>query len=135
MKQQNLYISIGIILVAVVGFTAIVRRNVDRPASGQISQTSSQDLRVNFSCEENKGLSVVFHLPEDALLDLTTSDGRAITLKNTPAPDRTQYTSQDGSVIFWSKGKGAYLQEGTRTTFSNCQLAAGAMDTTTIISQ
>ena len=137
MKHQNLYISIVIILLAAGAIAFLLRRHVTLPTApvadatataAQQTPATSQDLKVNFQCDDNKSMAATFHLSAN-MLDLMLSDGRVLTLTNVPSSDSTQYISTDGTIRLWSKGQGTFLQEGDKTTFSNCSLENGPMGT------
>ncbi len=135
MKKQNLPVSIAIVVVAIAAAVFLMHRPVQMPntpspsAPATISSATPsnpaapQDFPVTFSCDDNKAISAVFHLPADKTLDIRVSDGRSTTLNHIDSADGARYESNDGSVIFWSKGQGAFLQEGTTTTYSNCRVA------------
>ena len=132
MKKQNLYLSIAIIILAGVAVALLMRRPVQNPNPSTVvtdatatatNPAAPQDFPVSFICDDNKSIAAVFHLPADQTLDITVSDGRSTTLNHVTSVDGARYASPDGSVVFWSKGQGAFLQEGTVTTYANCRVA------------
>ena len=148
MKNNNLYVSILVILLAAAGFVFVLRRHVDAPAvatsdAGSLgmggmsgasaasasapSAASSGDLAVNFQCDSGKSIAAVFHLSTTQGADLALSDGRTMSLSHVQADGMDEYASADGSVILWSKGQGTFLQEGNQTTYSNCAVASAPM--------
>lgn len=44
-------------------------------------------------------------------IELTFTDGRAMTLMQTLSADGARYSNDDESFVFWSKGNGAMVQE------------------------
>ena len=144
MKNQKLYVSVIIIVLAIAGFVFVLSRHVQAPVmpastsaapstSVDASQTGAQDLKVSFDCDAGKTMSATFHLTTGAGLDLSLSDGRTLNLMHVDSADGTdtsEYATADGNIILWSKGQGTYLQEGAVTTYSNCQLQNDTMATT-----
>ena len=55
---------------------------------------------------------------------LTLSDGRTMTLPQTISADGIRYANADESFVFWSKGNGAFIQEGNTNTYNNCVVLA-----------
>lgn len=63
-------------------------------------------------------------------VSLKLSDGRSLTLPQTISADGIRYANADESVVFWSKGNGAFVTEANGAqTYSNCvSLAANPGD-------
>ncbi|MBP9711340.1 MAG: MliC family protein [Candidatus Pacebacteria bacterium] len=53
-------------------------------------------------------------------VDVVLSDGRSMTLPQTLSASGIRYANQDESLIFWSKGSGAFVVEGDAETYSGC---------------
>jgi len=51
---------------------------------------------------------------------VSLDDGRELTLQQTISADGGRYANSDGSVVFWSKGRGAFVEEGGTQTYANC---------------
>jgi len=51
---------------------------------------------------------------------LTLSDGRQMTLSQTISGSGIRYATSDEAIIFWSKGKTAFVTENKAETYSNC---------------
>ena len=136
-NQQKIYVSILVIAVAAAAFVFVLRRHVTPPPAvtdasmsampattdaGDQTAANPQDLKVSFMCDAGKTMTASFHLTADQGVDLMLSDGRSMSLKHVDSADSAQYVSADGNTILWSKGQGTFLQEGSATTYSNCQL-------------
>lgn len=55
-------------------------------------------------------------------VDLVMSDGRRLSLPQTLSGSGIRYAAPDESVVFWSKGDSAFVQEGPASTetYANC---------------
>ncbi|HVY72713.1 MAG TPA: MliC family protein [Candidatus Paceibacterota bacterium] len=91
---------------------------------------------VSYSCDEDKSLSAEYidggpasstpdgrPVPTGAV-ELTFSDGTMLRLPQTLSASGIRYANADESLIFWSKGDTAFIQQGIGTsqteTYSNC---------------
>ncbi len=141
MKNKNLLVSGLIIIVAIAAFIFVYRQHVSAPdvapadastsadAPVDASQSTAQDLKVSFQCDDNKSMAADFNLTGTQDVALTLSDGRTMTLEHSSSSTQSEYASPDGSIVFYSNSAGTDLQEGNVATYSNCQLennAAGA---------
>lgn len=56
-------------------------------------------------------------------VDLVLGDGRRLSLPQTLSGSGVRYANADESLVFWSKGDGAFLEEGPRqaVTYANCK--------------
>ena len=56
-------------------------------------------------------------------VDLVLGDGRKLSLPQTLSGSGIRYANADESIVFWSKGDGAFLEEGPRqaVTFADCR--------------
>lgn len=53
-------------------------------------------------------------------VSIVLSDGRTMTLPQTISGSGIRYANEDESLVFWSKGEGAFITEKDRETYSNC---------------
>ena len=72
---------------------------------------------VNYVCSSGKKVEAIYR---GNTVELSLSDGRSENLLQSISADGTRYTNSDESFVFWSKGTGAFITEGTKTTFNNC---------------
>ena len=72
---------------------------------------------VSYKCDTSKTIEAVF---TGNTVNLSLSDGRSENLLQSISADGGRYTNSDESFVFWSKGNGAFITEGTKTTFNNC---------------
>src|SRR3569623_243836 len=50
--------------------------------------------------------------------NLTLSDGRTMSLPQTISADGARYANADEALVFWSKGNGATITEGSQPTYT-----------------
>jgi membrane-bound inhibitor of C-type lysozyme len=74
---------------------------------------------VDYACKDGKTIKAVFHASS---VDLVLGDGRTMTLPQAQSADGGRYATADESVVFWSKGNGAFVTEGDPNvqTFADC---------------
>ncbi len=87
---------------------------------------------ANYSCDRGKQIMAVYYngptIPVQpgeppiptGRVELSLGDGRNMTLPQTLSASGIRYASSDESVIFWSKGEGAFIVERGVETYSNC---------------
>jgi len=58
-------------------------------------------------------------------VDLVLGDGRRLSLPQTLSGSGIRYADADETVVFWSKGDGAFLEEGPAqaVSYANCKAA------------
>lgn len=122
-KEQNIAVSIAIIVVAILVGVYLMRRHVTPPASATADQTAvTGDKSFVLACADSKSMMVTFHLPEDKTLDLTLSDGRTLSLDNASTMAGARYTNADQSMVLGITDGNIFLNEGDKATYSNCVL-------------
>jgi len=57
-------------------------------------------------------------------VQLSLSDGRTLTLRQTLSADGARYGNPDESFVFWNVGNTATVQEGNKQSYSNCTARA-----------
>jgi membrane-bound inhibitor of C-type lysozyme len=75
---------------------------------------------VDYACKDGKTIKAAFYSDK---VDLVLSDGRKMTLPQTMSGSGIRYANGDESIVFWSKGKGAFITEGADATptFDGCK--------------
>lgn len=117
-KKQNFvtYLTIVNFLIAIIltGLVVYVfqtlKKDIDQKATPIVSH-------VVYSCDGNKNVSSLFY---DGKAQLTLSDNRNLLLLQTISASGVRYTNTDNSIVFWTKGNTAFIQEGENLTYSNC---------------
>ena len=157
MKNQNIYVSVAIIIVAIGLGVYLGHRHVTAPVlppsslSTGLGQPDSSldstldpeagatdgsgasaddtgDKSFTLACDAQKEMMVTFHLPEDQSVDLMLSDGRTMSLDNTSTTTGASYTSADGSDVLALSGSTLSLTENGTATYTNCALDNSASD-------
>jgi|SRR5579872_3853236 len=120
MKDKKFITAVVIVILALIGLFFYSRlapqQNGVPPKTG--------DKTVVFDCDAGKTITATFHLPEDANVTLSLSDGRNLTVPHAMSGSGARYANADESFVFWNKGNTAFITEGTGqnsvTTFANC---------------
>jgi membrane-bound inhibitor of C-type lysozyme len=84
---------------------------VEKSADGVISSAT-------FHCMEGKTIQALFFKDK---VELILSDGRNMLLLRAVSADGERYANTDESVVFWSKGDTAFIEEGNKATFKDCR--------------
>jgi membrane-bound inhibitor of C-type lysozyme len=88
---------------------------------------------VRYTCDQGRSLVVQYFtgavrtapngmpLPGGHVV-LTQADGTRRTLQQTPSGSGIRYANESETFVFWSKGDGAFVEEGPSqtVTYSNC---------------
>lgn len=72
---------------------------------------------VSYSCKDEKALIATYKAQS---VEVALSDGRMLKLPQTLSGSGVRYANDEESIIFWTKGNGAFLVEGEVTTFEDC---------------
>src|SRR5437899_12854660 len=93
-------------------------------ASGvAVAQSATPTNPVRYTCDQGRTLVVQYFegaartapngmpLPGGHVV-LTQADGTRHTLQQTPSGSGIRYANESGTFVFWSKGDGAFVQEG-----------------------
>ncbi len=140
--KKNLSLWVLVFIVAFATLAIIIfmpRQNVLAPSPNSSSSTQTQTASTtliataSFSCDSEKSIAASFYrtpitaIPSpgqpptpNGIVGLVLSDGRNMTLKQTISADGGRYTNSDESIVFWTKGDTAFIQENGKETFSNC---------------
>ena len=112
--------SLLIIVIASCAVIYLLRRHVNAP----VSTTLNQNPSYTFVCPDQKSITATFHLPDDASVDVTLSDGRTMNLPHAISASGARYANADESFVFWNKGTSAFVEENGTTTYDNCVASA-----------
>jgi membrane-bound inhibitor of C-type lysozyme len=103
-------------------------------ANAASAQSSAPINTVRYVCDYGRSLVVQYFtgatrtapngmpLPGGHVV-VTQSDGTRRTLQQTASGSGIRYANESESFVFWSKGDGAFVEEGPSQTqtYSNCQ--------------
>lgn len=81
---------------------------------------NQHDISASFACDGGKKIQAVFTAGAQPAVKLTLSDGRQLTLSQALSASGARYANADESVVFWNKGRTAFIDEGGRRTYSGC---------------
>ncbi len=98
--------------------------------------TEKAGNHVSYVCKNSKTIEAVYFVgtpvatvPSEppvptGRVDIVLSDGRTLSLPQTISASGIRYANGDESIIFWSKGNGAFLMENNKETYMDCMLVA-----------
>lgn len=72
---------------------------------------------VGYLCAGKKTIHAVYY-KDKVIIEL--SDGRAAQLPQTVSASGVRYANSNESLVFWSKGPTAFVQEAGKTTYDQC---------------
>jgi membrane-bound inhibitor of C-type lysozyme len=83
-------------------------------------------ISASFACADSKSIWAVFQQTRQPRVLLKLSDGRQMTLPQVEAASGARYANQDESLVFWNKGRTAFIEEaGGLSTYIGCEEATG----------
>lgn len=115
--------SLGIALIVIIVVLGAMYYYTKGPQTAAPEQPIAT---VDYSCDSGKTITAVYYkgvtIPgtpgqppvPGGKVDLTLSDGRAMTLPQTISADGIRYANADESFVFWSKGNGALVLENNQ---------------------
>ena len=80
----------------------------------------AQRVQATFVCDGGKTIGAVFIAGTPERADLQLSDGRRLILPQAISASGARYANSDESVVFWNKGRTAFIEEGGHQTYSGC---------------
>lgn len=127
MNYKNIFI-IAILILAVGGGAYLLTK---KPNSA-IQNKDNFIASANYVCDSGKTISADFYKGDGKPGDANTPPtpgGKAfvslngadkIEFNQTISADGARYENKDGSIVFWSKGKGAFVTENDQQTYGGC---------------
>ena len=73
---------------------------------------------VHYGCSAGKTIAATYYADR---VDLVLSDGRKLALPQTMAASGIRYADAGETIVFWSKGKTAFITEGSAETYADCE--------------
>jgi membrane-bound inhibitor of C-type lysozyme len=77
-------------------------------------------IESTFVCSSGERIEAVFDTGSNRV-DLSLSDGRKLSLAQVLSASGARYATPDESIVFWIKGRTAFLQESGVVTQSDCR--------------
>jgi len=72
---------------------------------------------VGYLCKEKKTVHATY-FKEKVIIEL--SDGRSAQLPQVVSASGVRYANSDGSLVFWSKGPTAFVEEAGKVVYADC---------------
>ncbi len=120
----------GIILALIIVGAWFLYANAPQRNNG-ISEPKFEN-KVLYMCKNSKTIQAVYLISAsikakpgerpipNGSVDITLSDGRTLSLPQTISASGIRYANSDESIVFWSKGNGAFLLEHNKETYMDC---------------
>ncbi len=77
-------------------------------------------IESTFVCSSGERIEAVFDTGSNRV-DLSLPDGRKLSLAQVLSASGARYANPDESIVFWNKGRTAFLQESGVVTQSDCR--------------
>jgi membrane-bound inhibitor of C-type lysozyme len=77
-------------------------------------------IESTFVCSSGERIAAVFDTGSNRV-DLSLPDGRKLSLAQVLSASGARYANADESIVFWNKGRTAFLQESGVVTQSDCR--------------
>ena len=142
MNKKNIIIGLVAIILIIIGIS-LNNKNNSTIVSNQNNETKDQNLitSVSFSCDDDKTIQASFYegatppkvepgqppIPTGSV-KISLSDGRSINMPQSISADGARYATANDAVVFWNKGKGAFLTENNEKTYTGCIQVANKTD-------
>jgi putative hemolysin len=81
---------------------------------------AARRIRVRFSCAGGTSIDATFIHARRSSVQLVFSDGRRMTLPQALSADGGRYANEGETIVFWNKGRTAFVQENGKTTYADC---------------
>jgi len=77
------------------------------------------ETTATYECADGKSIVAMFESDE---VELTFDDGRKLALPQAMSGSGARYAAEDDSIVFWIKGKTAFVTEGSddNVTYKDC---------------
>jgi len=97
-----------------------------------IKPKTTRIAHISYLCQEGKTIVADYYQgpsettkPDEkptpnGSVSLVLSDGRKLTLPQTVSASGIRYANADESMVFWSKGNGAFIVENNQESFTGC---------------
>jgi membrane-bound inhibitor of C-type lysozyme len=102
---------------SIAAFLALVVLGAVTPAS---RADEARRITASFVCDGGRTIGAVFTAGTPGSVELHLSDGRRLVLPQTISASGARYANADESVIFWNKGRTAFIEEAGHQTYSGC---------------
>lgn len=91
-----------------------------KTASAGTASVPHGHIEASFICADGKSIDATFINSSASRVRLVFSDGRKMTLPQAMSADGARYADKAATMVFWNKGRTAFVQENGRTTYADC---------------
>lgn len=89
-------------------------------AKPKVAPAAAQRIKARFRCAGGRSIDATFVNARSSSVQLAFSDGRRMTLPQTPSAGGARYADTTEAIVFWNKGRTAFVQERGQTTYADC---------------
>lgn len=106
---------LGLLLLALICWS--LYKTTQEIKIAQAVPASAKITSVTYTCDTNKKIQALYF---GNTVEISLSDKRNFLLTQAVSASGIRYTDANESVTFWSKGNTAFFEEGTASTYNNC---------------
>jgi len=128
-KGKNKWLAIvgGILILVLIGGGFYIFKNYSSSSSKSESEEVASPtnaplnkIEKNYTCSDDKTIVAIFNNDTDMSADIALSDGTTMNLANIEAASGAKYANKDESVVFWTQGNEAFLEQDGKQTYTDC---------------
>ncbi len=119
-KYLSLFNLLAVLILALAIFHIVKIIGNIAVSSASVVVNQNKITSVSYKCDGGK---TIFSTYFNGKVELSLSDGRSLLLMQGMSGSGVRYTNSDESVTFWNKGDTAFLEQGSTTTYTNCNQA------------
>jgi membrane-bound inhibitor of C-type lysozyme len=108
------------LLSAAFGVGAQAQGLPQEQATRAATPPQSQQVRASFTCKAGRTIKALFTPGAQSSVTLSLSDGRQLVLPQALSGSGARYASADESLVFWNKGRTAFIAESGKRTYDGC---------------
>ncbi|MDP1624913.1 MAG: MliC family protein [bacterium] len=115
MKKATIFITTFAIAFALgAWYTSSLTK--EGPSGALLNETTG--IVTTYRCDDDKSIWATYG--KDGSVSLSLSDGSSITLPHATSASGARYAVSDESIVFWNKGKTAFIERDGETVYKNC---------------
>lgn len=117
--------AVAVLLILGGGFYYLMNKNSTSTTSESTAPAPTagggQVIQAEYTCEDDKTIQATFNNHTDMSADLVLSDGTEVALPLAPSGSGARYANEDESIVFWTQGNTAFLEENGTQTYTDCE--------------
>jgi membrane-bound inhibitor of C-type lysozyme len=117
MSKQKIVLIVLLIVILIAGILLFTEQGKKK---GNIPVEKEIPIAARFDCQDGSFIEAKFFNKDPRYVDLNLSDRRQISVPQAISASGARYANADESFVFWNKGDTAFIEEGGKTTFTDC---------------